>query len=531
MISKALLAILGALIPPAQAQASAQLLYRNPTFAVKNTTDVLYAQGLTCTDGTFPGTNCTPMDLLLDVYEPVAQGVRPVPERKPAYILSHGGGNTGGVKEQYCFQGSAGFMAARGFVAFNIDYRLAHDNGLLPASKMPPAPAPGPHGGSPPPPPPVPIGARLVSHIERSSYFFSPHPQHTATSREPHEGPLSLPGEDGNEVCVTPSGAAAADGSQQLLMQPCEGGAAGARRGSQVWKFAHWDIEPQPVVHAQSGLCLDIAGIGPHPAAGLSIVAAPCVQDREDESHAQLWQLGWSGALITRAGSLSVSVATPTPLSPSAEAEIARTHVGEWTPNWSSAYPAVRDLKAAIRFVRANAAKYGVDPSRIVVSGGSAGATNSVAAGITFDEDYNKELTVSQDPTLATTHQDQNSSVQCVVAHWSTDWEAYLPQMIDPANRTRFTAANAPIVEFHGSIDGTINISHARDAEAHYAKTGVAYQLHVLEGCAHGAWCYNGKTVNGSAVCSCSNGVAGYDDTMDTMALPFVAEQLKLPLV
>jgi hypothetical protein len=220
-------------------------------------------------------------------------------------------------------------------------------------------------------------------------------------------------------VCVTPSGAAAADGSQQLLMQPCEGGAAGARRGSQVWKFAHWDIEPQPVVHAQSGLCLDIAGIGPHPAAGLSIVAAPCVQDREDESHAQLWQLGWSGALITRAGSLSVSVATPTPLSPSAEAEIARTHVGEWTPNWSSAYPAVRDLKAAIRFVRANAAKYGVDPSRIVVSGGSAGATNSVAAGITFDEDYNKELTVSQDPTLATTHQDQNSSVQCVVAHWS----------------------------------------------------------------------------------------------------------------
>ena len=110
--------------------------------------------------------------------------------------------------------------------------------------------------------------------------------------------------------------------------------------------------------------------------------------------------------------------------------------------------------------------------------------------------------------------------MQCVVAHWSTDLEAYLPQMIDPANRTRFTAANAPIVEFHGSIDGTINISHAHDAQAHYASTGVPYQLHILEGCAHGAWCYNGKTVNGSAVCQCSNGVAGYDDTMDTMALP-----------
>eukprot|EP01048_Picozoa_sp_COSAG05_P008675 COSAG05_NODE_673_length_7989_cov_2.973638_2_plen_66_part_00 len=65
----------------------------------------------------------------------------------------------------------------------------------------------------------------------------------------------------------------------------------------------------------------------------------------------------------------------------------------------------------------------------------------------------------------------------------------------------------------------------------------------MLEGCAHGAWCYNGKTANGSAVCSCrgdgsgrtppgsGQGVAGYDETMDTIALPFVAKQLKLPLL
>jgi hypothetical protein len=37
----------------------------------------------------------------------------------------------------------------------------------------------------------------------------------------------------------------------------------------------------------------------------------------------------------------------------------------------------------------------------------------------------------------------------------------------------------------------TINISHALDAQAHYARTGVLYKLHVLEGCAHAAWCYN----------------------------------------
>ena len=46
-------------------------------------------------------------------------------------------------------------------------------------------------------------------------------------------------------------------------------------------------------------------------------------------------------------------------------------------------------------------------------------------------------------------------------------------QQYDPSNRSRFTAQNAPIVEFHGSVDGTINISHARDAQMHYAQTGV----------------------------------------------------------
>ena len=58
---------------------------------------------------------------------------------------------------------------------------------------------------------------------------------------------------------------------------------------------------------------------------------------------------------------------------------------------------------------------------------------------VTFDGDYNTELTVGQDLTLATTHQEQNSSVQCVVAHWSTDLEAILPQLCDPQNRSRFT--------------------------------------------------------------------------------------------
>jgi hypothetical protein len=56
----------------------------------------------------------------------------------------------------------------------------------------------------------------------------------------------------------------------------------------------------------------------------------------------------------------------------------------------------------------------------------TAGATNSVASGITFDGDYNTELTVAQDPTLATTHQEREPAVSLYDATFSrTAWRLY----------------------------------------------------------------------------------------------------------
>ena len=43
------------------------------------------------------------------------------------------------------------------------------------------------------------------------------------------------------------------------------------------------------------------------------------------------------------------------------------TSGASWTPYWQSAYPAVRDFKAAVRFVRANAAKFGIDPKTATI--------------------------------------------------------------------------------------------------------------------------------------------------------------------
>ena len=188
-----------------------------------------------------------------------------------------------------------------------------------------------------------------------------------------------------------------------------------------------------------------------------------------------------------------------------------------------------------MRFVRANAAAYGVDTARIIVTGGSAGSTNSLAAGVSFPGDFFEELSPEDDPTLATTHPEQSSAVQAVFGHWSSDGEQLLVQQHDPANRTRYSPANAPVIEFHGNADTTIPITHAYAVQAAFATTGVPYELHVLDGCPHSSWCYNGK---GNCVDGCpfpsphgGNATAGYDPTMDTLALPFLARVLNLTVV
>ena len=82
------------------------VIWRDAHFGVRNTTNVKYAQGLRCNDSTAgQQKNCSAIDLLLDVYEPVAKLDVDADVLRPAYILSHGGGNSGGVKEQFCFQG------------------------------------------------------------------------------------------------------------------------------------------------------------------------------------------------------------------------------------------------------------------------------------------------------------------------------------------------------------------------------------------------------------------------------------------
>jgi acetyl esterase/lipase len=71
----------------------------------------------------------------------------------------------------------------------------------------------------------------------------------------------------------------------------------------------------------------------------------------------------------------------------------------------------MRDAKASVRYLRANAALYNIDTTKITAIGGSAGACSVVGLATTFEDDYKTELSAAEDPTLASTHLQESSAI------------------------------------------------------------------------------------------------------------------------
>lgn len=95
------------------------------TYAFTVDTAIVYAQGLS--HQSLNSTASETMPLLLDAYVPVGAG-----ENRPAIVVIHGGGFTGGSRGGWRPVAMAEYFASRGWVAFSIDYRVSSDFGTLP---------------------------------------------------------------------------------------------------------------------------------------------------------------------------------------------------------------------------------------------------------------------------------------------------------------------------------------------------------------------------------------------------------------
>lgn len=164
-------------------------------------------------------------------------------------------------------------------------------------------------------------------------------------------------------------------------------------------------------------------------------------------------------------------------------------------------FPAqIEDVKCAVRWLRANAEKYHVDPNRIGATGGSAGGHLSLMLGV---------LGESQKFEGNGGHAGVSSRVQAVVNYFGpTDLThlaasskrvaAILDVLLNGPPEQQSTSYRAaspityvskddpPILTVHGTADPIVPVDQATEFDAAMKKAGASHTLMLMEGEGHG---------------------------------------------
>ena len=142
----------------------------------------------------------------------------------------------------------------------------------------------------------------------------------------------------------------------------------------------------------------------------------------------------------------------------------------------NGALPATQDGKAAVRFLRANASKYGLDSNRFAVWGNSAGGYMAAILGVTGDQP-----TLFDDPTLG--NAGISSAVQACVVWFGA--EDRLPPERNIATYLP-TAKMLPAFRIvNGDKDTLITVSQAQRLQDALLKAGAKSTLMILHGAGH----------------------------------------------
>ncbi|MCC6144778.1 MAG: alpha/beta hydrolase [Candidatus Hydrogenedentes bacterium] len=114
-----------------------------------------------------------------------------------------------------------------------------------------------------------------------------------------------------------------------------------------------------------------------------------------------------------------------------------------------AAHAAAVDAKAAMRFVRANAEEFGIDPDHIAIFGESAGAIAALAVGVSDADTFARD---GEDfPIPESNYPEVDPTPQAVIDFWGTaDFFLNL-----------FDSSDPPIMVVHGALDFEVGISLA----------------------------------------------------------------------
>jgi acetyl esterase/lipase len=140
------------------------------------------------------------------------------------------------------------------------------------------------------------------------------------------------------------------------------------------------------------------------------------------------------------------------------------------------ALPGVQDGKAAVRFLRANAGKYNLDPNRFAVWGNSAGGYMAAMIGATGDQP-----TIFDDPTLGDTN--ISSAVQaCIVWYGAED---RLPPNMQISTYLPSAKVLPAYLIANGDADLIISVSQAQRLNDALKNAGAKSSLTILPGAGH----------------------------------------------
>jgi acetyl esterase/lipase len=169
-------------------------------------------------------------------------------------------------------------------------------------------------------------------------------------------------------------------------------------------------------------------------------------------------------------------------------------------------FPAmVHDIKAAVRFLRANADKYGYQERKIIIAGSSAGGHLAALVGTTNNH---KDL----EGTLGS-HLNVSSSVQLILDFYGpTNFKTILAQSTPHGIKVRAPAlalllgkpvekvpvlaelaspvfhvdsTDPPILIAHGDQDIQVPVNQSLELNAKYKKLGLNVELEIISGAGH----------------------------------------------
>ena len=142
----------------------------------------------------------------------------------------------------------------------------------------------------------------------------------------------------------------------------------------------------------------------------------------------------------------------------------------------------VADGKSAVRWIRKNAARLGIDPEKVLAGGGSAGGHVAAATGFCdgFDE-ADEDKSISSKPVATLLFNPVYDNGEKGYGHDRV--KEWFPA-ISPAHS--ITKDDPPTIVFLGSKDKLIPVSTGENFRDKMTAAGIKNELHIYEGATHG---------------------------------------------